>query len=167
MSTPSPEWQTGLTRLWERAEGRVVVLGIGRRGHGDDAAGPLLIDRLQASSDLAAIDCGTAPENFLGVVARHHPGLALLVDACCVGADAGTIHLLSPDELAHTDFGTHGLTPALFLKMIEQQTGAECALLAIESERVGADIPASPCVHKAISTIAEFLLSHAPKPRTL
>ena len=163
MSTPSPEWQTELARLWDPP---VVVLGVGRREHGDDAVGPLLIDRLPTGADLVGIDCGTAPENFLGVVARHHPGLVLCVDACHTGAPAGTIHLLSPNQLAHTGLGTHGLTPALFLEMLQQQTGATCAVLAVEPERVGPDLPPSSCVETAIRSIADSLCSHVPGART-
>ena len=154
MSAPTPDWQTELTRLWKPP---VVVVGIGRRGHGDDAAGPLLIDHLPAARDLLGIDCGTAPENFLGVVARHRPGLVLLVDATHTNAPPGTVQLLTPDQLAHTDLGTHGLTPALFLKLLQERVGAPCLVLAIEPEQVGPDLPPSASVLTAIRAIAGFL----------
>jgi len=163
MSLSSPNWQTELARLWKPT---VVVLGIGRRDHGDDAAGPLLIDRLPAGADLVGIDCGTVPENFVGVAARHQPGLVLLVDACHTGAPAGTIHLLSPDQLAQTGLGTHGLTPALFLEMLQQETGVPCVVLAVEPARVGPDLPPSPCVQKALRSISDALRSHLPGPHT-
>ncbi len=157
MSASTPDWQKELTRLWRPP---VVVLGVGRRGHGDDAAGPLLIDHLPTAADLVGIDCGTTPENFLGVVARHRPGLVLLVDATHTGALPGTVQVLSPDQLTHTDLGTHGLTPALFLQVVQEQVGAPCFVLAIEPERVGLDLPPSARVLTAIRSIADFVCSH-------
>ena len=154
MSLSSPNWQTELARLWEPP---VVILGIGRRDHGDDAVGPLLIDRLPAGADLVGIDCGTVPENFVGVAARHQPGLVLLVDACHTGAPAGTIQLLSPDQLAHTGLGTHGLTPALFLEMLQQETGVPCVVLAVEPKRVGPDQSPSQAVLSAVEAVVTFL----------
>lgn len=154
MPAPSSEWQRQLARHWKPP---VVVLGVGRRGHGDDAAGPLLIDRLSRVSDVVAIDCGTAPENFLGVVLRHRPGLVLLADAVHTGAPPGTVQLLAPDELAHTDLGTHGLTPALFLKALQDQLDVPCLVLAIEPRRVGPDLPLSPIVVSAVVALAARL----------
>ncbi len=163
MSASTPDWQKELTRLWRPP---VVVLGVGRRGHGDDAAGPLLIDQLPTAPDIVGIDCGTAPENFLGVVARHRPGLVLLVDATHTGALPGTVQVLSPDQLTHTDLGTHGLTPALFLQVLQEQVGAPCFVLAIEPERVGLDLPPSACLLTAIRAIVEFLGSRTPQADT-
>ena len=157
MSVSAADWQKELTRLWRPP---VVVLGVGRRGHGDDAGGPLLIDQLPTAPDIVGIDCGTAPENFLGVVRRHNPGLVLVVDATHTGSPPGTVQLLSADQLVHTDLGTHGPTPALFLQMLEQEVSAPCVVLAIEPERVGPDLPPSACVLAAIRSIADLARSH-------
>ena len=150
----SPDWQSELTRLWKPP---VVILGVGRWGRGDDAAGPLLIDRLPRGADLVGIDCGPTPENFLGVVARQAPGLVLLVDAVHTGGPPGTVQLLNPDQLAHTDLGTHGLSPALLLRALQETTGAPCLLLGVEVERVGPDLAPSQAVLSAIEAVVTFL----------
>lgn len=155
MPFPSPaHWQSELDRLWRPP---VVVLGVGRRGHGDDAAGPLLIDRLPRGSGLIGIDCGPTPENFLGPAARHKPGLVLLVDAVSAGAPPGTVRLLRPDQLAQTDLGTHGLSPGLLLRALRETTAAPVLLLGIEAERVGPDLPPSQAVLSAVEAVAAFL----------
>jgi len=162
VSASAPDWQSQLTRHWKPP---VVVLGVGRRGHGDDAAGPLLIDHLPTGPELVGIDCGTTPENFLGPITRHEPGLVLLVDATHTGAPPGTVQLLSADQLTHTDLGTHGVTPALFLELLHQQTGAPCLVLAIEPERVGPDLPPSARVVSAIERVTAFLQRRGSKQR--
>ncbi len=154
MAERTHPWQQRLASLWCAP---VVVLGVGRREHGDDAAGPLLIDRLPEPPGLVPIDCGPAPENFLGVVVRHRPGLVLLADAVHTGSPPGTVQLLAPEDLAHTDLGTHGLTPALFLKALRAQLDVPCLVLAIEPRRVGPDLPLSPIVVSAVVGLARRL----------
>ena len=149
-----PDWQRELADHWKTP---VVVMGVGRRGHGDDAVGPLLIDRLPEASGLVGIDCGTAPENFVGVARRYRPGLVLLVDAVDTGAPPGTVQLFAPDQLAHTGLGTHGVSLALFLKLLADQTQAPCFLLGIEAERAGPARPPSPVVRCAAEMVAESL----------
>lgn len=161
MSATGHDWQRRLADYWASP---VVVLGVGRRGHGDDAAGPLLIERLSHTPGLVGIDCGPTPENFLGVVVRHEPGLVLLVDAARTGAPAGAVQLLAPDQLAHTDLGTHGLTPALFLKLVQEQVDVPCLVLAVEPGRVGPDLPPSPAVRSAVDMLGAFLSDLAGGP---
>jgi hydrogenase maturation protease len=133
----------------------VVVLGVGRRGHGDDAAGPLLIDRLPGSPGLVGIDCGTVPENLLGVAARCQPGLVLLVDAVHMGASPGSVCVLAPADLAHTGLGTHALTPAMLLEAMGKRVGTPCLVVAVEPEQVGPDLLMSPAVSSALAGISD------------
>ena len=48
----------------------IVVLGVGNFLHGDDGAGPAVAAGVLALGlpGVSAFDCGTAPENFTGVV---------------------------------------------------------------------------------------------------
>ena len=68
---------------------------------------------------------------------------------------------------ACAELGTHGLTPTLFLKLLQAEVGAPCFLLAIEPERVGPELPPSPAVLSAIEEVANLfhrLTSQARDP---
>jgi len=147
-----------LRRYWRPP---VVVLGVGRREHGDDAFGPLLIDRLPAAPGLVGIDCGTVPENFIGVVAGRRPGLVLLADAVRMETPAGTVCLLEPEQLGHITLGTHALTPAMLLELIRERVGAPCLVLAVGPEQVGPGLAASPAASSAVERTAALLGSLA------
>ena len=71
----------------------IVVLGVGNSLHGDDGAGPAVAAGVAALGlpGIAAYDCGTAPENFTGVVRRAGPDLLVIVDAAEMGLQAGSV----------------------------------------------------------------------------
>ena len=56
----------------------IVLLGIGNPLHADDGAGPKLADMLAGTPGVTAFNCGTAPENFTGLVRRLDPDLLIL-----------------------------------------------------------------------------------------
>ena len=70
----------------------IVVLGVGNFLHGDDGAGPAVAAGVLALGlpGVSAFDCGTAPENFTGVVRRLHPDLLVVADAADMGLPAGS-----------------------------------------------------------------------------
>src|SRR5688572_985737 len=87
----SKSWQESLSQTIKRltkpdndSPPRIAVLGVGQAIRGDDGAGVLLAQRLEAlggHSGLLAVDGGPAPENFTGLLRRFQPDLVLLADA--------------------------------------------------------------------------------------
>jgi hydrogenase maturation protease len=73
----------------------VLVLGLGNRLLGDDAAGPLVIDRLMARSKAVRmarlLDGGTIGLGLLPEIERA--GGLIAVDAAAVGAPPGTVQV--------------------------------------------------------------------------
>jgi hydrogenase maturation protease len=79
----------------ESTASAVLVLGLGNRLLGDDAAGPLVIDRLLAQATAQAqtlfLDGGTIGLGLLPQIERA-AGL-IAVDAAALGAAAGTVQV--------------------------------------------------------------------------
>ncbi|HEU4384032.1 MAG TPA: hydrogenase maturation protease [Anaeromyxobacteraceae bacterium] len=90
------------------ATARVVALG--RRGSGDDAAGPAVLDRLRALAP-AGVELLEAPDPSALLEWLRSGGPVVVVDALA-GAPAGEVRVLGADDLPAEEEGlsTHGLT---------------------------------------------------------
>jgi hydrogenase maturation protease len=87
--------------------GRVVVIGVGDSGRGDDAVGPLVAEMLAASGVGGVIDAGRSPEIETWRVRELAPETVLFVDAADLGAAPGDAAILEPADLRSTGFDTH------------------------------------------------------------
>jgi hydrogenase 3 maturation protease len=151
-----------------------AVLGVGNRLRGDDAVGPLVIDRLragrpevpawksEAEGDGVPVlfDCGTAPENFIEPVLKAGARRVLFIDACAFGADAGEFRLFDRaeiDQLAMGLVSTHTLPLTLTVELIAQRSGADVRLLGIQPARIEFGQELSAPVSRGLSRVVEFV----------
>ncbi|HTP01148.1 MAG TPA: hydrogenase maturation protease [Anaerolineales bacterium] len=146
---------------------KLIVVGIGQTLRGDDAAGVEAVHRWQSEYPK------TVGRPDIRVEFSELPGLALLdllegfdaallVDAVQSGAEAGTIHRLSLDDLAA--FGTetksaHGWGAAETLQLGVQLglpvAGIRLRLIGIETAQVELGKPMSAEVEKALAAAAQ------------
>ena len=72
---------------------KIVILGAGSVLKGDDAAGMLVIEKLEHSLDnlpqVLLVAGSTAPENFTGVIKGFQPGHIFIVDAAHLEEEPG------------------------------------------------------------------------------
>jgi len=85
-----------------------MLIGIGNTDLGDDGVGVRVAAAL-GSSDWHCVDCGTVPENFTGVVRRHHPELLVLVDAAAMDLEPGAVRRIPSERIEDVGIGTHSL----------------------------------------------------------
>lgn len=126
----------------------LLVFGWGNASRGDDALGPLFVQRL--SGELTAAQAGRLElledyqlqvEHALDLVGRER---VLFVDA---SVDAASPFVAAPVVSARTTEGaSHALSPSALLHVYRQLNGSEsppCTLLAIRGERFGLGEPLS------------------------
>ncbi|MCQ2357124.1 MAG: hydrogenase maturation protease [Methanocorpusculum sp.] len=103
----------------------IVVLGVGNSLHGDDGAGPAVAAGVAALGlpGVAAYDCGTAPENFTGVVRRAGPDLLVIVDAAEMGLLAGSVRRIPLERICDTAIGTHMLALSHLVRFLADAAG--------------------------------------------
>lgn len=139
-----------------------LILGIGNRMRGDDAAGPAPAEEC-AARGLDAIDCGAVPENFLGLVERARPPVVLLADAADFGGRPGEIAVFTPRALAAGRIGTHGMPLDLLAGHIAARCGARVAVLAFQprdlrfASAMSAEVSAA--VKRAAALLAQACLT--------
>jgi hydrogenase maturation protease len=130
----------------EPAQGRaaVLVIGVGNPARGDDAIGPLLLERLRAefarggAGDTSAIELldvyQLQPEHALDLRGRRR---VIVVDAAAGGPVPYAHGLVSPDP-THA-FSTHSLSPAALAAVYQRLYGVAPPLetLAVRGECFG------------------------------
>ncbi|MEW8977144.1 MAG: hydrogenase maturation protease [Symbiobacterium sp.] len=150
--------------------GRVVVVGVGNPGRGDDGAGPRVARMLarhlppapplEAGGDriVAAIAAETTPEAEVGRIAGLRPDVVLLVDAVDFGAPPGSSCLFDEEDLvARSGWSSHRPPMTLLMQYLAARTGARVLLLGIQPADVGWSARMTEPVRAATSAVARCL----------
>lgn len=146
-----------------RALPRVLILACGNPSRGDDALGPLLIERLGAPPepipglrlDLLT-DFQLQIEHALDLIGHD---LVVFADAALTGPEPFSFEPVCPEIVP--SITTHAMTPGAVLRVYRQVTGGEppdCRLLAIRGYgfELGEDL--SPDARANLDSALAFLL---------
>jgi hydrogenase maturation protease len=143
-----------------------LVFGWGNASRGDDALGPLFVERLRAAAP-PGVEClddyQLQPEHALDLAGRER---VLFVDASVVAAPPFEVSVLLPTH--DTSFTTHALSPQAMLQVFRDIYGTNpppCTLLAIRGQRfeLGEPPGAEALAHleAALSWAREWLIEQA------
>ena len=137
---------------------RILILGVGNRLRGDDAVGPLLIDRLQGRVNVPLIDAGDVPENYLGPIEESRAELVVIVDAVDMGANPGDAALFDIEQIEGKSSSTHTANLGLLFKVIPPESRPQVVVLGIQPESLERSRRLSESVSRTLET-AVFLFS--------
>lgn len=148
-----------LNELRHRVQGKkVLILGIGNRLCGDDAAGSILAERLVERVNVPVIDAGDVPENYLGPIEASSADLVLVLDAADLGASPGALSLVEMERLKEIGISTHSSNLALLFKAIPEDARPDALLLAIQPGQTEAGLGLSRSVESAMDGIEQMLI---------
>jgi len=135
-------------------QGPALILGVGNPLRGDDAVGPEVCARMESPN---AVDCGDAPERYLGLAADAAVGRVLIVDAMDFGGEAGEIAFCRAEDLVERFGTTHDSGLAVLSRYVEAEHGKPVAVLGIQpcDTRFGADVSAAALA--AIEKVSAWL----------
>ena len=140
---------------------RCVVCGVGNRLRGDDAAGPVVVEKLRerfgSSDDLLFIDCGSAPENFLSKIKKFGPSRVVVVDAVELGMDAGAVEVVDTSRIRGFLHSTHQLPLSLFFGYLEKGGSCEVVFVGVQPKAVGFGVALSKECEGAIDRAVEVV----------
>jgi hydrogenase 3 maturation protease len=146
--------------------GGTIVLGIGNRLGGDDAAGTCVVDMLNQRrhrarallpAEIMAIDAGTAPESYTSVIRQHRPDLLILVDAADMGLPPGALRTIAPEKISVLSFSTHHMPLSMFIAYVKEFCG-KVLLVGVQPERTEADRGISIAVRKSVKELADAIV---------
>lgn len=150
----------------DRRMSGTLVLGIGNRLSGDDAAGPYVVDMLNRKGqkgtrptppEIIAIDAGTSPESYTSLIRRHQPDLLILVDAADMGLSPGSLRIIPPVAITVASFSTHHMP----LSMLMSYTGGLCpqvVLIGLQPEQTDLGRGISKAVRSSVKKLTQVIL---------
>jgi hydrogenase maturation protease len=140
---------------------RLAILGVGQELRGDDAAGLLVVRRLQAlcapRPDLLLLETGPVPENFLGPLRRFAPAWVVFIDAAQMDAAPGALAWIDWDQADGCGGSTHTLSLAVLARLLQAEIGCLSGLIGIQAASNAFDAPVSAPVALAATQLAEAL----------
>lgn len=161
-------WQNSLLQTLQSlkrkpdAAPRLAILGVGAELNGDDAAGVLIIRRLELSTacpELLILECGSVPENFTGTLRSFHPDYTLIIDAGDIGQAPGSVSYADWADADGMGFSTHSLPPSVFAEYLQHEIGSRLGLLLIQPKNVDFCAELCPEVRQTVGIISNELLS--------
>lgn len=137
---------------------KTVILCIGNRLKGDDAAGCIVYDLLRGKIKAEIIDAGTVPENYIGRIIKKTPQSIILIDAIDFSAPAGSIKLFSPSHTESFSISTHSVSLKLFCDCVGNEINCRFFLIGIQPGRTDLNTSLSDSVRDAVSGLAAELI---------
>lgn len=127
----------------------LLVIGVGNRDRGDDAIGPLLLERLRddlrvdtRARQVELLDAyQLQPEHALELRGRRH---SIIVDAAASGAPPFTVIRVTPDPAL--DITTHSLSPAGLAAVYQRLFGLAPTLTALAVRGDGFELGEPPSI---------------------
>jgi len=135
----------------------LIVLGVGNVLSSDDGAGPYLAHIL-AEKGIKAYDCGTAPENFTGIVRKAEPKLLIIVDASLMNLEPGNIRRIPLDRIEDVAVGTHML-PLSTVAEFMSASAEKIVIIGIEPQTLEYGDSLSPIVLASTLSLIEIIVS--------
>lgn len=137
-----------------------VIIALGNRSRGDDAAGPCVADRLtRLNPDFTIID---GPEDALAIMdAWQDAGTAIIVDASAGGGTPGAVRRVEagvqplPKDLARCSSHGLGIAEAIELSKVMGRLPVKVVIYAIEAASFEFGAPLSPAVSGAVEGVAQ------------
>jgi hydrogenase 3 maturation protease len=134
-----------------RAARRVVILGVGNVGRGDDGAGVLAAAALKKKLGpkgrprLRILLGHETPESLTGEIRRFQPDLVLILDAAVSRKKPGSVFLLEKKDMAVEDISSHRIPLTLLVDYLKKSVGCRVLVLGIAARscREGAALSAS------------------------
>jgi len=137
----------------------VALVGIGHPLKGDDAAGLVVIQRLQQADlpdNLYRIDSGAVPENCTGVLRKLQPALVVFIDAADMGMDPGEVALFDSGQVDQVSGITHSLPFGVLVQYIKAEIGCDIWVLGIQPAQDELLASLSDAVQGAVERIVHF-----------
>lgn len=140
---------------------RTVVCGIGNRVRGDDATGPMVIDKLKktiTNDDILLLDCEHFPENFMKRILDFHPDRMILIDTADFGGAPGDFQEIDIESIKKQALSTHKMPLTMFINYLKARIDFETVFLGVQPKHTGFDKPVSEECKSAVEQVTTRII---------
>lgn len=140
-----------------------LVFTVGNEMMGDDAAGPLLAQMLEAAplEGWDVLDGGNAPENYLFKIREMAPEEVLIVDTADMELPAGEVRHIPQEAIGSLFLMTTHSLPLSYLMEAIREFVPRVELIGIQPEVVSFGYPVSLPVKQAVERVHTWLREDA------
>ncbi len=125
---------------------------------GDDAIGPMIIDALKGKTDAVLMDCGEAPESYLGKIEKIHPEKIIIADAVQMDKPPGTVETIDINEIKGVVMSSHNMPMTLFFEYLQTRVKNELLFIGIQPKSTEFNQPLSGECKKSVDTAVNVIL---------
>lgn len=141
---------------------KLIILGVGNELKCDDGIGPYIIKKLKEENiedneKLLFIDAQTVPENFTGKIRKENPTHLIIVDACLMDEEPGTVKIVNKYDFASIGISTHSMSLSFFVRYLEKDTDFGIIFVGIEPESMDYSDKPTPKVEEAANDFVNIL----------
>lgn len=138
---------------------KLIILGIGNNLKSDDGAGPYVIDNLKdiSSDKVILIDAQTVPENFTGKIRKERPSHIIIVDACLMDEEPGTVKIVDREDFNNIGISTHSMSLSYFVKYLETDMDFKVVFVGIEPKLMEFANALTPKVKEGADSLIEII----------
>ena len=128
--------ENGLRKFISDAE-KIAILGVGNDLRTDDGIGLYIINNMSFEHpNLLVENVGSVPEAFARPIADFGATRIIMVDAADMLKPPGHIELVTKERIGGIAISTHRMPLSFLMTYLEQQTGGDSILLAIQPKSV-------------------------------
>ena len=164
MGSAAPFWKKRLKQEILAAK-KIVVLAVGNKSKGDDAAGIVCAEKLKklvrgkARSRLKILLGSETPESLTGEIRKFRPDLVLILDAAQGTHQPGTVFIVEKDQIRDEGVSTHKISLALLVSYLEETVGCKVIVLGIQPLNLCEGAMMSVRIEKSEKKLTEYLAS--------
>lgn len=139
---------------------RNVVCGVGSILRGDDGFGPAVVKSLakKKSRDTLFLDCGSAPENFIGLIEKESPERIIVLDSTDMQKPPGTVGRIPLEKISPHLATTHKMPLLVFIERLKKSTGAEIVFIGCQPESLDFNEAMSRKCRKAVESAKNMVV---------
>ncbi len=150
---------------------RVVLVGVGNPARGDDAAGVLIAQKIEAAllenkkqtlrfEKIDVVIAEDVIENYTGKIRKLRPTHIIIVDACMSGNLPGAVSIVDQSKIDDGEVSTHRLPLTMAIEYFKQELHAKTVLLGIEPQEITCEETISAVIKDAIETTSSVLCKY-------
>jgi hydrogenase 3 maturation protease len=99
-----------LNKLLSQTDKKILFIGIGNILKMDDGVGVYISRKVKNRDSVSSLTVETSIENYIGKINSLNPDILVLIDCVDIKSAAGTLKLLSLNQIQDITFNTHNIS---------------------------------------------------------
>ena len=155
--TETMAYNRNMIKLQSVIKLKPLIIGMGNELRGDDAAGIVLVQKLQKAGYPYTLVVFDTPENYLHKIASTKVKARLWVDIINWESHPGDYKIFLPQEIQHFAVSTHNYSPTVLIEYLTPQRAVPDYFLGIQPLNLSLGSKISDPVQQTIDELMQMI----------